>query len=83
MLAATIYNLTKWMMDTNIHPVLADMVEEYLYGQGEINMSEYLALYQEDCVALAVETDLLRRGGFVDGRITGRWIDISNETGPG
>ena len=76
MLAKSIHRLAMWMTETRVDPILVDMVEEYLRGQGSSTMVEGLSLHQEDYVRLAMETDRLGWDSFVEGRIASRWIEI-------
>ena len=69
-------NLTTWVAETLVDPVLINMVGQYLWAQGERTMLDYLTLHTQDCVRLDEESDGLHWDSFLEGRISKLWLDI-------
>ena len=65
-------NLTTWMAECLVDPVLVDMVEQYLWAQGEKTMVNCLTLHTPEFVRLAEESDGLHWDSFLEGRISTR-----------
>ena len=72
----TVRSLINWMADTQIDPVLVQMVREYLLAQGSKTMQECLAIENEEYSTLAEVTDKLRWDCFLEGRIASQWIEV-------
>ena len=59
MLELTMVSLTMWTIDTYVNPMLIDMVEKYLLGQGSKAMSGCLHIDNGNYVLLAPVLDQL------------------------
>ena len=64
------------MAECLVDPVLIDMVEQYLWAQGEQMMLDCLTLCTQDFVRLVEESGGLHWDSFLEGRIPKHWIDV-------
>ena len=64
------------MANTLVDPMLINMVEQYLWAQGEQTMLDCRTLHTPNFVRLAEESDGLHWDSFMEGRISKRWLDI-------
>ena len=75
-LRQSVGRITEWMTSTYVDPVLVDIVERYLLGQGTLTMVDCLDYDASPYHALAAATDILQWDSFVEGRISTLWLDI-------
>ena len=78
MFKLSVASLISWMAETQVDPVITEMVRSYLLAQGECTMQDFviLELKEPEYQQLAQETDSLRWDCFIEGRATKLWIDI-------
>ena len=69
LLKKTVRKISVWMIDSGINMELADIVERYLCGQGNLTMKSCLGRTQMQFLQLAEDTNSLGWDSFGEGRI--------------